>query len=122
MSETTQKPKVLYIAGPYSAKTREEIQQNINIAEQVGKAVLKAGFVPLIPHRISAHWDDDPEFDLAEWDHAAWLDRFCLPLLEKCDGILMIDGWQLSKGATIEFEHACRMDKLIHTMETLTGK
>lgn len=44
---------VVYVAGPYSGATREEIQQNINIAEAAGKGILKAGHTPLIPHRMA---------------------------------------------------------------------
>ena len=113
---------VVYIAGKYSGKTREDIEENINIAAEAGKAVLKAGHVPVIPHRITGHWDDDPQFDPKEWDHKAWLERFCLPLLDRCDAICMLTDWQLSIGATMEFEHACVTGKLIHTLETITGK
>lgn len=111
---------VVYICGPYTAPTRDEVQRNINVAERAGKAVLKMGHTPLIPHRISAHWDDDPEFNPEEWTHTAWMEKLCLPLLSKCDAILMLDGWPNSKGSVMEFEYACQLDLRIHTLETIT--
>ncbi len=32
--------------------------------------------------------------------------KICIPLLELCDCIYMLEGWQESKGAQIEFEYA----------------
>jgi len=45
---------VCYVAGKYTAPTREEVQANIDAAEAVGKRMLNQGITPLIPHRISA--------------------------------------------------------------------
>ena len=32
--------------------------------------------------------------------------RYAITLMMECDGILMLDGWQLSRGATIEYQLA----------------
>lgn len=109
--------QLTYIAGKYSADTREDVQANIDAAEVAGKAVLLSGAVPVIPHRISAHWDNAPEFPPEQWTHAAWLERFCFPLLDRCDAVLMLPGWQESKGAVAEHQYASTRGKKILYME-----
>lgn len=95
---------IVYIAGPYSAPTREGVQTNIDAAEVVGKSILQMGYVPLIPHRITAFWDEDPQFD--HMAHGDWLHKVCLPLLDKCDAIVMVPGWKDSPGSVMEHQHA----------------
>jgi nucleoside 2-deoxyribosyltransferase len=49
--------KRIYIAGPYTAKTQEEIAANIDRAREAGIMFARAGFAPLIPHCNTAGWD-----------------------------------------------------------------
>ena len=103
---------ICYIAGAYTAPTREGIQANIDAAEAAGKEMLlHHGFVPLIPHKITSHWDSDPIF--ADWPHKDWLDKFCIPLLDKADVIIMLPGWQESPGSVREHQHASNTGKPI---------
>lgn len=95
---------LIYIAGKYTAPTREERQRNIDAAEEAGKHVALQGHVPIIPHRISAHWDDDPRF--AEWAPEKWLTDYCFPMLARCDAIMLLPGWQDSPGAIQEHKYA----------------
>lgn len=100
---------LVYVAGPYSAPTREGVAANIAKAEAIGKAIIQAGYVPVIPHRITGHWETDPTFD--HWTHDDWMQRFCLPLLDRCDAILMMPGWEHSKGSRMEYEYAGKAGK-----------
>lgn len=95
--------QLVYVAGKYSGETREEVQANIDLAETVGKALLKNGCAPLIPHKITSHWDTDPQFQ--RFEHKDWM-RACIVMLNKCDAIIMCPGWQDSKGARQEHEYA----------------
>src|SRR6266581_3432155 len=93
--------KLIYVAGAYSAPTREERAANVARAEEYGKQVLLAGHVPVIPHKISSHWDDDDRLaDL--FGHVDWLERFCFPLLKQCHVIYLYPGWAAYKGACLE--------------------
>ena len=35
----------------------------------------------------------------------------CYPMIDMCDAIYFLDGWEESEGAKIEFEYACKMKK-----------
>lgn len=104
-------PSLIYIAGRYTADTRADVQANIDAAEEAGKEVLLLGHVPVIPHRITGHWDADERF--LNWPHQDWLNKFCLPLLAKCHVILMLPGWETSKGSQMELKFAAKNSKMI---------
>lgn len=95
---------ICYVAGPYTAPSREEVQANIDKAEAVGKKMMHLGFAPIIPHKITSFWDEDPQF--AHIQHGDWMQKVCLPLLDKCDAIVMVHGWQESPGSVMEHQHA----------------
>lgn len=96
--------KLIYIAGPYTAETREGIAENIRRAEECGKRVLLAGYVPVIPHTLSRPLNKHAE--LKNWQHLDWMEKFCLPLLARCDAMLLMSNWHLSKGASMEKDYA----------------
>jgi nucleoside 2-deoxyribosyltransferase len=97
---------VVYIAGPYTAPTRDGVQANIDKAEEVAKAILQKGLTPLLPHKITSFWDEDPQF--AHMQHSDWIYKVCIPLLDKCDVIVMVPGWRDSPGSVIEHQHASK--------------
>jgi nucleoside 2-deoxyribosyltransferase len=99
-----EKIKVIYVAGPYSSDTRAGVQANINAAEVVAKIMTRKGFATILPHKITAFWDEDPLF--SDMKHTDWMTQVCLPLLDKCDAIVMCTGWQDSPGSVIEHQHA----------------
>lgn len=104
-----------YVAGKYTAPTKEEVQMNINAAEKVGKQTLLMGMVPIIPHRISAHWENEPEF--AHMSHKDWMESYCFPMLDACDAIVMVPGWQESPGSCMEHARAKEQQMPVFYME-----
>lgn len=104
--------KVIYIAGPYTAPTNWEVQENINRAMAAGRFVAEMGAMPLIPHSntpLPFIGIQTPQF---------WYDG-TMELLRRSDGILLIDGWETSKGATAEHSEAFKLDKKIFYMSEL---
>jgi len=95
---------IVYVSSPYSADTVEQIETNVAFASEIGKQVLLAGHVPLVPHRISALWDKDGR--LQKFSHEDWLLQFALPLLDKADAILVTGSWESSRGCLAEHTRA----------------
>lgn len=44
--------RVAYVAGPYGAATRDEIERNVRRACAVGQWATRKGFAPVVPHAI----------------------------------------------------------------------
>ena len=90
--------KIVYIAGPYSATTSAGITRNIDAARAAAREVARAGAVPLCPHTNSAGMEDIRD---AQWWYDATLD-----LLAVCDGMVLLPGWQDSRGCVRELAYA----------------
>jgi len=90
---------LLYVAGPYSADTDEGISQNIENAGVIAQQLWDEGFTVICPHTNTAQFTHDKTSyaDYIEGD---------LVMLARCDGIVLIDGWENSKGAIGEKERA----------------
>jgi len=93
--------KVVYVAGPFTAKTAWDIENNIRRAEELGFEVAKAGAMPLIPHANT------------RWFHGQCTAEFwyegTLELLRRCDAIILVKDWDTSKGARGEEAEAKRL-------------
>lgn len=92
--------RLVYVAGPYTGTNAAAVERNLERASEAGREVLQAGLIPCIPHRITAHWDAYDSFK--DWRHADWLEKFCYPLLSRCDMIYLYPGWDASLGARAE--------------------
>ena len=86
--------RVIYLAGPYRAETEAEIEANIERARDVAKLLWRAGFVVICPHANTAHFERDcPYVDFVTGD---------LEIVARCHYVVMLDGWEKSKGACRE--------------------
>jgi hypothetical protein len=92
---------LIYVAGPYRAPTAWQRERNIHRAREWGVALARAGAYPVIPHSNTAHFD-------GEADDALWL-AGTLELMRRCDGVLLIEGWERSSGARAEADEAARL-------------
>ena len=99
-------PLRIYVAGPYSASTREEIEKNVNRAIDVGIEIFKKGHFPYVPHltdlvdkRAKETGTDLSWHDFILWDS---------PWLQVCDALLYLGE---SKGANLELEEAKQLGK-----------
>jgi hypothetical protein len=87
-------PKLIYIAGPYSAATTDEIEINCQNAWRRGRDAALAGGFPVVPHMSSMHLHDRCSLQF-------WLDGTML-LMRACDAVLLIKGWERSFGTKRE--------------------
>src|SRR5262245_29789523 len=100
------KLKIVYIAGPYSAKSAYEaghdmfrVQQNIMNAMVLGLEVAHSGVAfPLIPHANTMFFTGAAREQI-------WIDGD-LELLSRCDAVLFTHNWRQSKGAIGEHDFA----------------
>lgn len=91
---------IIYISGPYSAQDKMKVIENIQHAERFALKVLELGHIPITPHllfRLFEFKTDHPKEVFLKADVA---------ILDRCDGILMIDGWKESEGARYEHDYA----------------
>lgn len=95
------RPYLVYIAGPYSAPTKEQIEVNIRAAENCAKELVRqtAAVFPVIPHCNTAHWD------LHDYQYYA---TGTLELMSCCDFVLVVPGsnYTESKGTMNEIRTA----------------
>lgn len=90
--------RLVYIAGPFRARTAWDIEENVRHAERIGVEVARAGAMPVIPHANTRYFSgiNDDQF---------WLDG-TLEMLKRCDAIVLSPHWQRSAGSRGEREHA----------------
>jgi len=87
---------IIYISGKYSGN----IDENIALARKVAIEVWESGGVALTPHLNTAHFEQDCSCTYGDYM------RGDLELLSKCDAILMLPGWEDSRGASRELARA----------------
>lgn len=95
-------PALVFISGPYSASSRQQIAKHIREAELIARKLVHEGFYFLCPHLNSAQMHNIPQ------PTEFWY-RMYLRLLEQCDALLLIGAWQKSAGCTLEVASAERL-------------
>jgi hypothetical protein len=96
-------PPLIYVAGPYSAPTKDAVSLNIAAARHVGRLMVQKGWMPVIPHGNTYHFDE-----LIDMPQSFWLSG-TLNLMEQCDAVVLVDGWELSTGARGERQRALEL-------------
>lgn len=89
---------ILYTAGPYRAPTLRGIKRNIDNAYAVAGELWMMGHPTICPHANTAYMDGEGTDNVfLQGD---------LRILERCDAIVMLPGYEKSKGATAELNWA----------------
>lgn len=96
--------KLVYIAGPYTAKTFLGIDQNIADARIAAANLASAGIGFLCPHLNSAHFEViTPEVPPEFWY------EMTMEMLRRADGVWALPGWSFSKGTKAEIAEASKL-------------
>jgi len=91
--------KLIYVSGPYTAPTDNEINENIQRAEDIAVMLMRNGFDVITPHKNTSGYQQ------YEFTHERYLEQD-INVLSRCDAILMMNNWRESKGACIEMDYA----------------
>jgi hypothetical protein len=93
---------LIYIAGKYSALTREGERENVMAAARIALEVIKRGYAVFCPHTHSETINFLADGTLG---YAQWM-RVDLAILAQCDALLLLPGWDHSRGAIRECDCA----------------
>lgn len=88
-----QRSKVIYLAGPYTAKTKEQVELNCLTAQFEARVVFSKGHTPIVPHT---------NFVFADPNDWRGVMNACLDLIHRVDAVLMLPNWETSLGARCE--------------------
>ncbi|QJD58165.1 DUF4406 domain-containing protein [Pseudomonas sp. gcc21] len=95
---------VVYIAGPYRAKSRAGVELNIQSARAMGMQTVRKGWSPLIPHANTGGLDEAaPDIPDDYWLAAT------MELMRRCDAVLLCPGYHTSAGTEAEVAEAARL-------------
>jgi hypothetical protein len=105
----------VYVAGPYSANNVIEVLENIRRGQRASVEILLAGHEPFCP------WlDYQFQFMLREGENLTVKDyyRYSMAWLEVSDAMVILDGWQNSKGTLAEVDCAQKLGiQIYHGVE-----
>ena len=87
---------LVYTSGPYSG----DIDMNIATARWVAIKLWEAGYAVICPHLNSAHFEKDCKATYEQYIAGD------LEMVKGCDAMVMIPGWEASKGAVEERNYA----------------
>lgn len=104
---------LVYVSGKYSGEDATEIEENIQTARRVAIELWELGHAVICPHLNTAHFEEDCQLlydDYIEGD---------LDILTRCDVIVMLPGWEESRGANVEKGCADRLGIPVYEYPTL---
>ena len=104
-----------YVAGKYTADNPEDIHRNVTTALEAGVKIAKArGWLPIVPHSMGSH--------RATWEAAMCRCRQTIREMHPGDVVLLLPGWEQSKGAREERALAQVCDLKVMTLAEAIGE
>jgi nucleoside 2-deoxyribosyltransferase len=94
---------VIYVAGPISAPTAWQREANIRRAEWFALALYRADFAPICVHSGARMFYGEIDEEVAM--------KADFAIIERCDALLLVTGWQRSKGTLREIAFAHKISK-----------
>lgn len=96
--------KRIYVAGPYSADNVIDVLKNIGRGEKACAELFSKGFAPFCPWHDKSYVTDNPDSDFT----IDQFYQFSIAWLVVSDAVLLVDGWENSKGTLAEVEIASK--------------
>jgi hypothetical protein len=97
---------VIYIAGPYRAKTEWDVLRNVRRAEESALELWRKGWAVICPHKNTHGFN-------GYLPDQTWIDGD-LEIIKRCDAICMLAGWEQSEGAQMEYGLAVELKMPIY--------
>lgn len=101
--------RVIYIIGPYRAKTLVEIGGNIKRAREAAAALWALGFAVICPHTNSGFFDGE-----GEGGSGIEYTKGYLEIQRRCGEVYVLPNWQASEGSRAEIELAMDIAQPMH--------
>jgi hypothetical protein len=95
----------IYVAGPYSANNVLDVLKNIGRGQKACAELFRLGFAPFCPWHDKSFVTDQPEEQFA----VEQFYRYSMAWLEVSDCILILPGWEGSRGTIAEYERAAEL-------------
>jgi len=92
------KKHLVYIAGPVTAATPWLMELNARRAELVSADLASLCIAHFCPH---TQW----RYMHGILPHEGWM-AMCLTVLERCDAVVLVEGWETSRGSHLEIDRA----------------
>ena len=105
--------RLIFLSGPYNARTEEAKSKNIWHAVRVACRLWELGFFVICPHTNSAHFDN-----FTDLDESVWLEGDFV-MLSKCDAVFFLKGYETSPGSMEEYNLAQKLGKDIYYEDNL---
>lgn len=102
---------LIYSAGLYSGTTHSEISDHIDIARRAAIKLWEMGHTVITPHLNTAHFELDCECGYEDYM------RGDFQIIARCDAMVMLPGWTMSKGARREWEYAVSLEIPIYDLD-----
>ena len=104
--------RLIFISGPYKARTEEEKRENIWHAVRVACRLWELDFFVICPHLNTANFEN-----FTDLDESVWLEGD-LEMLSRCDCVFMLKGFEASSGSLKEYELAQKLGLPIYYEDT----
>ena len=94
---------MIYISGAITAKTKKMEMANLKAGRKIAIELCKLGIPHYSPHLSMWGFQHEPDLKEITWQDYINMDY---DIISRCSGMLMMDGWEGSKGAVAEHQYA----------------